>query len=139
MGTALRELKIDKQQTLSAQSDRRQSAEQISAVGALAPGASRTGHPEVGEWCSIHHRLRSEPPARESGDFEATRSFGEERSPVALRAVMTESRRPDESRIDGRSAAVADEAEAAYYAALSPAERIDILLSLVQAYRESLG
>ena len=38
---------------------------------------------------------------------------------------------------DGAQAA--DEADAAYYASLSPAERVDLLLELVRRHRESLG
>jgi hypothetical protein len=33
----------------------------------------------------------------------------------------------------------ADRAEAEYYAALTPAQRLEILLDLVASYRESLG
>ncbi|MFO0760569.1 MAG: hypothetical protein U0359_29075 [Byssovorax sp.] len=33
----------------------------------------------------------------------------------------------------------ADEADLAYYAGLTPRERVDILLDLISAYRESLG
>ena len=38
-----------------------------------------------------------------------------------------------------RSFEDADEADTAYYAALTPRQRVDILLDLVAAYRESLG
>jgi hypothetical protein len=33
----------------------------------------------------------------------------------------------------------ADAADAAHYAALSPAERLDVLLDMIARYRESLG
>jgi hypothetical protein len=33
----------------------------------------------------------------------------------------------------------ADQADLEYYASLTPAERVDILLALIQSYRESLG
>ena len=36
-------------------------------------------------------------------------------------------------------AAAADEADARYYASLSPQERVDLLLELVNRYRDSLG
>lgn len=38
-----------------------------------------------------------------------------------------------------RSFTDAEEADEAYYAALSPQERVDVLLDLVASYRESLG
>lgn len=37
------------------------------------------------------------------------------------------------------SLAAADEAERAYYASLTPAQRLDILLDIILRYRESLG
>jgi hypothetical protein len=37
------------------------------------------------------------------------------------------------------SLAAADEADRVYYAALQPAERLEILLDLILRYRESLG
>ena len=38
-----------------------------------------------------------------------------------------------------RSFDEADEADEAYYAGLAPRERVDILLDIIAAYRESLG
>jgi hypothetical protein len=38
-----------------------------------------------------------------------------------------------------RSFEDADEADEAFYAALTPRERVDILLDIIAAYRESLG
>jgi hypothetical protein len=38
-----------------------------------------------------------------------------------------------------RSHQEADEAEDAYYASLSPKQRVDILLQMIADYRESLG
>jgi hypothetical protein len=38
-----------------------------------------------------------------------------------------------------RSFAEADEAEAEYYASLSPRERVDLLLDMIQRYTESSG
>jgi len=38
-----------------------------------------------------------------------------------------------------RSFAEADAAEAAYYASLSPDERVDVLLEMIAAYQEAAG